>query len=68
MALWMSEASSYDYASGNIGSAGHYTQVVWRDTQKVGCGASTCNIQGFDGIYWVCNYDPPGNLVGRRPY
>ena len=42
MSLWMSEASSYDYASGNIGSAGHYTQIVWRDSVRIGCAIVDC--------------------------
>jgi hypothetical protein len=47
---------------------GHYTQVVWRDTKRVGCGVATCNGGGSPKEYWVCNYDPPGNWVGNVPY
>jgi pathogenesis-related protein 1 len=68
---WASEISDYDYDSNTCADGaqcGHYTQIVWRDTQKVGCGASTCHIDGFDGTYWVCNYDPPGNFIGEKPY
>ena len=43
---------------------GHYTQIVWETTQKVGCAKIQCD--GFD--LWVCNYDPPGNWVGEKPY
>src|SRR5262245_12528506 len=42
MALWMAEASSYDYAS-NSGDAGHYTQVVWRDRGRSGCAKVGCD-------------------------
>lgn len=48
---------------------GHYTQLIWRNTQNVGCGYSTC--EGDDGFtyeVWVCNYDPPGNVIGQAPY
>ncbi len=44
--------------------AGHYTQMVWRDTRMLGCGEATCNKM----LIVVCNYDPPGNYVGRKPY
>lgn len=44
--------------------SGHYTQMVWRDTTKVGCGQSLCN--GM--LILVCNYQPAGNIMGRRPY
>jgi uncharacterized protein YkwD len=65
---WGSEIVDYDYATNSCQPGkvcGHYTQVVWRDTQKVGCGTASCN----DGsIFWVCNYDPPGNYMGQTPY
>jgi len=44
---------------------GHYSQLVWRDTQRVGCGMATC--AGNQQI-WVCEYDPPGNVMGQTPY
>lgn len=44
--------------------AGHYTQLVWRDTRELGCGKAQC--QGR--IIIVCNYDPPGNVISERPY
>ena len=68
---WASEDAFYDYDANACAAdqqCGHYTQIVWRETERVGCGASTCTIDGFDGLFWVCNYDPPGNFVGERPY
>ncbi|MBZ5582638.1 MAG: Fis family transcriptional regulator [Acidobacteriia bacterium] len=63
--VWAAEASAYD-AKANACRAmcGHYTQIVWRDTRRVGCAVA----RGPDLQVWVCNYDPPGNIVGRRPY
>ncbi|RMA58894.1 CAP domain-containing protein [Ulvibacter antarcticus] len=38
---------------------GHYTQIVWRKTTKVGCGVGV----NKNGEYiLVCNYDPKGNF------
>lgn len=69
---WASEIEFYDYESnGCSGVCGHYTQIVWRDTARVGCGFADCPSiagAGFGGRMWVCNYDPPGNFVGQRPY
>lgn len=65
---WASEVAFYDYDSNRCDAGeqcGHYTQIVWADTAVVGCGLAPCN--GL-GEVWVCNYDPPGNWVGERPY
>ena len=67
MALWMSEASSYDYASGNIGSAGHYTQVVWRDSVRIGCAIVDCPALTYHNTV-ICDYAPGGNITGQKPY
>ncbi|NXS51699.1 PI16 inhibitor, partial [Brachypteracias leptosomus] len=51
---------------------GHYTQVVWASTHQIGCGASFCEkidgIETEDMYLLVCNYYPPGNMKGRKPY
>jgi uncharacterized protein YkwD len=62
---WASEARDYNYRANTChGVCGHYTQLVWRNTREVGCAvARTSNVE-----VWVCNYDPPGNWVGQRPY
>lgn len=72
---WADEVSSYDYASnGCSGVCGHYTQVVWADSRKLGCGVANCTENSPFGSQfptwqlWVCNYDPPGNFVGKKPY
>jgi uncharacterized protein YkwD len=62
---WAAESTNYQYRSNACrGVCGHYTQIVWRDTQRVGCAAAR---SGRTEV-WVCNYDPPGNWIGKRPY
>lgn len=64
---WIDEKADYDYASNTCAAGkacGHYTQVVWKNTQFVGCGKATGN--GMD--YVVCNYHKGGNYVGQKPY
>lgn len=46
--------------TGNWIDVGHYTQIIWKDTQKVGC-AVTNNAQN-DVL--VCRYLPSGNWRG----
>ena len=59
---WYSEISSYDFAGGTStgGDIGHFTQVIWKSTTKVGCGLAQCS--GNDLL--VCQYSPAGNLDG----
>jgi pathogenesis-related protein 1 len=72
---WADEAVFYDYAANTCAAGeacGHYTQLVWRGTAEVGCGVAMCPsapptfTQPWK--YLVCNYSPPGNWVGQRPY
>ncbi len=46
--------------TGNWADVGHYTQIVWRDTRKVGCALE----QGLQFDVLVCRYWPAGNVVG----
>jgi uncharacterized protein YkwD len=70
---WASEASHYSYATNLcVGTCGHYTQLVWRDTTSVGCAITHCTtgspFGGGDWYFAVCDYAPPGNYVGEKPY
>jgi pathogenesis-related protein 1 len=70
---WDSEKRFYSYetdACSNV--CGHYTQVVWRTSVKIGCATARCTANSpFGTGPWflsVCNYSPPGNFIGRKPY
>jgi pathogenesis-related protein 1 len=59
------ESRNYDYNSNRCrGMCGHYTQIVWSGSKEVGCAVA----RDAGREIWVCNYDPPGNWVGKRPY
>ncbi len=62
---WATESLDYDYAGNHChGVCGHYTQMVWRNTREVGCAEA----HNPDREVWVCEYNPPGNYEGQRPY
>ncbi|CAA7037760.1 unnamed protein product [Microthlaspi erraticum] len=66
--LWVSERSDYFYDSNTCRSGkacGHYTQVVWRNSEWVGCAKVRCN---NGGTFIICSYSRPGNVRGRKPY
>lgn len=46
-------------------TCGHYTQLVWADTQRLGCGMASC---ASGAEVWVCNYDPAGNYLDSFPF
>ncbi|WP_164012488.1 CAP domain-containing protein [Pyxidicoccus trucidator] len=74
---WADEVADYNYENNSCATGkqcGHYTQVVWRATTRVGCATKVCTQNSPFGAqaptwqYWVCNYDPPGNYRGQKPY
>ena len=76
VASWASEWPGYSYAANACASGqvcGHYTQLVWRGTTLVGCARASCSVNSpFPGFptwdLFVCDYEPPGNWSGQRPY
>lgn len=44
-------------------TTGHMTQIVWKDSTKVGC-AKVKAAWNTDTYIWACNYNPPGNVYG----
>lgn len=67
---WGDERSKYDFNNPSFsGETGHFTQMVWKSTSKVGCAAVKCNNIIGSGQQWfvVCNYSAPGNYIGEFP-
>lgn len=48
-------------SSGNWSDVGHYTQIVTRNSTRVGCAVRSS--RQWD--YLVCRYNPSGNVDGR---
>ncbi len=67
VSAWAAEAADYDYDTNTCSAVcGHYTQLVWATTEKLGCGISNCSGLTY-GNSIVCDYSPGGN-TGGRPY
>ncbi|CAI0401134.1 unnamed protein product [Linum tenue] len=68
--LWVDEKKKYNCKKneciGGFEECGHYTQLVWSRSVRLGCARVVCN--GNKGTIVICNYDPPGNVRGQRPY
>lgn len=66
---WYMEKQWYDFktlkCTGNK-DCEHFTQIVWRDSTRVGCALQHCHKHQM-GMLIVCEYDPPGNFVDEHP-
>jgi uncharacterized protein YkwD len=65
---WYSEIEDYKYGpltEKNWYKTGHYTQMVWKNTLRMGAGVAYCP---SGALIVVANYDPPGNYLGQTPY
>ncbi|RCV06399.1 hypothetical protein SEVIR_1G160400v4 [Setaria viridis] len=66
---WVAEKQYYNCNDNSCSagqSCGHYTQVVWANSIKLGCAMVVCDSQR--GMFIVCEYEPRGNVLGVPPY
>ncbi|KAI0757073.1 CAP domain-containing protein [Daedaleopsis nitida] len=65
---WTDEVSDYNPSNPQ---ASHFTQVVWKGTQQVGCAVQSCNgifPASFGAAkYYVCEYFPRATSSARSP-
>ena len=50
--------------TGNWRDVGHYTQMIWPDTEECGCGIASSSTYPYSKVL-VCEYNPPGNFIGQ---
>lgn len=62
---WYDESKLYSYQRpGFSKETGHFSQLVWKGTTKLGCALVACDGKnGTPGSFLVCEYNPPGNVV-----
>ncbi|MCB9222971.1 MAG: hypothetical protein H6582_02245 [Crocinitomicaceae bacterium] len=68
--IWASEEAKFNhndpvFRHKDLYKYGHYSQLIWRKTERIGAGAAKCS---HGSTIWVCNYDPPGNYIDQRVY
>ena len=51
-------------STGDYADVGHYTQLMWRETDRVGCALAA----GAGEEVLVCRYRTAGNVVGEVPF
>lgn len=71
VALWVAEKKDFvnrptpEFStSGRWEDVAHYTQIVWRNSTRVGCALAS----NATDDYLVCRYAPAGNVVGQRAF
>ncbi|XP_061181922.1 cysteine-rich secretory protein LCCL domain-containing 1-like [Saccostrea echinata] len=72
---WDNEKNDYSFTNNYCDpnskyGCGHYTQVVWANSEYLGCAKHYCSyVTNFGpGYLVVCNYGPGGNVNGARPF
>ncbi|XP_077985763.1 Golgi-associated plant pathogenesis-related protein 1-like [Glandiceps talaboti] len=66
VADWYSEIVNFNYQTykANAGTeAGHFTQIIWRESTELGCGVATAERSWGPKFYIVCQYRKAGNTV-----
>lgn len=64
---WYDEVALYSYSNpGYSPATGHFTQLVWASTTKIGCGRQTCGAgSASPGFLVFCEYSVAGNVLGQ---
>ena len=64
---WYSEIKNYNFSQpGFTIDSSHFSQLIWKETTKMGCGASVRD----DGVTYkvVCNYYKAGNILNSQKF
>ncbi|XP_074166775.1 serotriflin-like [Sminthopsis crassicaudata] len=68
---WHDEVLHFKFGKGSTSgeAVGHYTQLMWYKSFKIGCAVAKCP-NSFYKYFYVCHYCPGGNVVPNQhsPY
>ncbi|MFC4909558.1 CAP family protein [Actinomadura gamaensis] len=63
---WYDEIGNYDFDKAQFSpNAGHFTQLVWKSSTRVGIGRVSGQGPEFYETYIVFVFEPPGNMEGE---
>ena len=63
MDMWYSEIKDYDFSKpGRQPNTGHFTQVVWLDSEELGAGKAKAS---NGSVFIVARYLPAGNIISK---
>ncbi|BES97983.1 SCP [Nesidiocoris tenuis] len=65
---WFNEVFKFGYNGTFSFDSGHYSQMIWGKTYKIGCGYTGYSHKNLYNNYLVCNYYPAGNVQNSPPY
>ncbi|WP_219462144.1 CAP domain-containing protein [Nonomuraea rhizosphaerae] len=65
VAEWYDEIKGYDFGHPeNVGDCGHFTQLVWKESRRMGAGRVAGEGLDFFETYIVFVFEEPGNRAG----
>ncbi|XP_051163695.1 venom allergen 3-like [Leptopilina boulardi] len=69
---WYDEVAAFDSRQvehvTKFDFVGHYTQMLWATSVRLGCGYVAYRDRNQNAVLLVCNYGPGGNIVGGKMY
>jgi pathogenesis-related protein 1 len=61
--LWTDECKLFDPKNPTKHGVGHFTQLIWKDTTKLGCAHRQLERRGKKASIYVCHYNKSGNWL-----
>ncbi|XP_062142899.1 Golgi-associated plant pathogenesis-related protein 1 [Drosophila sulfurigaster albostrigata] len=60
--MWYREINAFNFDKPDFTpTSGHFTQLIWKSCTEMGAGVA----RKADRTWVVCNYNPPGNVMGQ---
>ncbi|EDW64484.2 Golgi-associated plant pathogenesis-related protein 1 [Drosophila virilis] len=60
--MWYREINAFNFDKPDFTpTSGHFTQLIWKACTEMGSGVA----RRADRTWVVCNYSPPGNVMGQ---